>query len=95
MSITYKFAKERSLLSLRCDDLLKTNMISPRLQYEKQYLTWSNQSYRSFSLSFTYRFGNYKSKQCQEIDTSRFKQINDKRAEKINISLLYKDTAKL
>lgn len=73
LGLKYVFAHRKGSLQLRCDDLLQTNMISPRLQFGHQNLIWKNASYRRLTVSFAYRFGDYREKQRKDIDSGRFK----------------------
>jgi len=55
-------------------DLFNTSSISPYMDSYSQYVKhnyWACQ--RTFVLSFSYKFGNYKEKQHGNVDTSRFK----------------------
>ncbi len=73
-SLVYKFARKHAIIKLFCNDLFETSSIDPRVDYAHQHMRMEFSSYRTFGLSFTYRFGGYKEKQCEEVDTSRFKQ---------------------
>lgn len=73
-ALRYAFAGERAQLTLKCNDLFNTSGISPRIRFEQQQVTNHYlPDNRTFVLSFSYRFGGYKEKKRQEVDTSRFK----------------------
>lgn len=72
-AIRYTFAKGKALLTLRCNDIFETGQISPFIRYATQNVTNTYSSFREFGISFTYKFGGYKEKQREEVDTSRFK----------------------
>ena len=65
---------QRMTLTLKGRDLLDTDYIDPKIRFEGQNV--SNHfipTNRGVELSFSYRFGNYKEKQREDVDTSRFK----------------------
>lgn len=67
------FAGGKALLTLRCNDLFETAQISPRIRFATQNVTNHYAAFREFGVSFTYKFGGYKEKKRESIDTSRFK----------------------
>lgn len=73
-ALRYTFAKGKAQLTLKCDDIFNTSTISTRVHYGQQNV---NNHYmrttRAFGVSFNYKFGGYKEKKREEIDTSRFK----------------------
>ena len=72
-AIKYTFAKGKALLTLRCNDIFETGQISPRIHFATQNVTNNYSCFREFGVSFTYKFGGYKEKQREAVDTSRFK----------------------
>ena len=46
---------------------------TPEIDYATQHLRMHYSCYQEVGLSFTYRFGGYKEKKREEVDTSRFK----------------------
>lgn len=73
-ALRYTFANKRAQLTIKCDDIFDTSAISPRIRFEGQNVTnhysWKN---REFGVSFSYKFGGYKEKNREAVDTSRFK----------------------
>ena len=61
-------------LSFQCNDLFETEGRDLSTRYANQHYTYQNERFyeRSFSLTFTYRFNNYKDKRRNSVDTSRF-----------------------
>ena len=73
IALRYGFANGKALLTLRCNDLLETGQISPRIYYAMQNVTNHYSAFREFGVSLTYKFGGYKEKKREGVDTSRFK----------------------
>ena len=73
MSLTWRFLKEKANLTVGCYDVLETRGISPYMNCGKQVVYNHYPSYREFKLTFSYRFGAYKEKKRDEVDTSRFR----------------------
>lgn len=73
VAIRYTFAKGKALLTLRTNDIFETKQISPRIHFATQNVTNNYSCFREFGVSFTYKFGGYKEKQREAVDTSRFK----------------------
>lgn len=73
-ALRYTFANKRAQLTIKCDDIFDTSAISPRIRFEGQNVTnhysWKR---REFGVSFSYKFGGYKEKKREAVDTSRFK----------------------
>lgn len=57
---------------LYCNDIFETGQISPRIRFQTQNVTNHYSCFREFGVSFTYKFGGYKEKQREGVDTSRF-----------------------
>lgn len=73
-SLRYALCKEKLLLTFSCDDIFNTSTISPRIRFERQHVTnHYSQRTRKLGLSAIYKFGGYKEKKREEVDTSRFK----------------------
>ena len=73
IALRYGFANGKALLTLRCNDLLETGQISPRIYYAMQNVINHYSAFREFGVSLTYKFGGYKEKKREGVDTSRFK----------------------
>ena len=72
-SLRYGFAKGKAVLNLYCNDIFETGQISPRIRFQTQNVTNRYSCFRELGVSFTYKFGGYKEKQREGVDTSRFK----------------------
>lgn len=73
-SLRWTFADEKAQLTLRGLDLFETSSIKPKIRFENQNVTNKfTHPTRGFELSFSYKFGNYKEKKREDVDTSRFK----------------------
>ena len=55
-----------------CNDIFKTADNYVHDNYKGQYVINEIHNNRTFGVSLTYRFGGYKAKQHEEVDTSRF-----------------------
>lgn len=73
VALRYGFAKNKAVLNLYCNDLFETGQISPRIRFNTQHVTNHYSCFRTFGLSLTYKFGGYKEKKREAVDTSRFK----------------------
>lgn len=73
LGLRYGFAKGKAILNLYCNDIFETNQISPRIRFKTQNVTNHYSSFREFGVSLTYKFGGYKEKKREAVDTSRFK----------------------
>lgn len=73
-ALRYTFAKGKAQLTLKCDDIFNTSTISPRIRFANQNVTNHYiKTTRNFGISFNYKFGGYKEKKREAVDTSRFK----------------------
>lgn len=72
-SLRYSFAKGKAVLNLYCNDIFETGQISPRIRFMTQNVTNHYSCFRELGVSFTYKFGGYKEKEREGVDTSRFK----------------------
>lgn len=73
-SLQWTFANNRAQVSVKGYDLFDTSAINPEIHFDNQSVKnrFTHQT-RGFGLSFSYKFGNYKEKNKEGIDTSRFK----------------------
>ena len=74
LNLRYAFCKGNAILNLYCNDLFRTMMITPENHWGGQYLRSKYSCYRTVGLSFTYRFGGYKAKNREAVDTARMKK---------------------
>ncbi len=72
-ALRYGFAKGKAILNLYCNDIFETGQIKPRIRFGTQNVTNDYSCFREFGVSLTYKFGGYKEKKREEVDTSRFK----------------------
>lgn len=73
-ALKWTFAKERAQLTIKGADLFDTSLITPEIHFANQNVTNRYlQNTRTFSVSLSYKIGDYKEKKRQEVDTSRFK----------------------
>ena len=73
-ALRYTFANKRAQFTVKCDDIFDTSSISPRIRFEGQNVTNHYISKnREFGIAFSYKFGGYKEKKREAVDTSRFK----------------------
>lgn len=73
LSLRYAFAGGKGIVKLYANDLLETSQIDPYTRYATQWVTNDYSCYRTLGLSLTYKFGGYKEKKRNAVDTSRFK----------------------
>lgn len=71
VGLRYSFCGGKVTLNFYGKNLLKTSSISPEIHYKTQCLDQHIRDYRTFGLSLTYRFGNYKEHKRAAVDTSR------------------------
>ena len=72
-SAKWRFRKDRCTLTARLNDLFNSGMPKTKVNYASQNFDMNTTYYlRSFTLTFSYRFGGYKEKEHKEVDTSRF-----------------------
>ena len=74
LSLRYAFLSGNAILTLYCNDLFQTMMITPKNHWAGQNLRSKYSCFRTVGLSFTYRFGGYKAKNREAVDTSRMKK---------------------
>lgn len=73
LNLRYAFAGQRAVVNLYCNDLFETSQISPRIRFGTQQVTNRYSCFRETGISLTWKFGGYKEKKREEVDTSRFK----------------------
>lgn len=72
MSLRWQFARNHAVLRLYCNDLFESSSITPTINYANQHLAMHFSTYRELGINFTYKFGNYKERRHESVDTSRF-----------------------
>lgn len=72
-TLRYTFLDGNAVLTAWCRDILETSMPCPQIRYEHQWVTNNYSSFRSVGFSFAWKFGGYKEKKREAVDTSRFK----------------------
>ncbi len=66
-------AKGKIIINFQCNDIFQSMTPRIKVRYDKQNQNLNTNFYqRSFSLSFTYKFNDYKDKRKNAVDTSRF-----------------------
>ena len=69
------FASEKAELRVKGTDIFDSRTPNTDINYKTQNMkAFIHHNMRTFSLSFSYKFGGYKEKERQAVDTSRFKQ---------------------
>ena len=69
----WSFARGRASLTVRCTDLFGTSMPYTKIRYRGQHLDMDSGFYtRTFTARLTFRFGGYKERRHNSVDTSRF-----------------------
>lgn len=74
LGVNWYFWKKRANLHFFCNDIFETSQPNSRIDYKGQKLRMDFSSYRQVGVSLTVRFGGYKEKKHDEIDTSRFRK---------------------
>ena len=72
-TLRYSLLDGNTILTAWCRDIFQTSMPCPQIRYDRQWVTNNYSSFRSVGLSFTWKFGGYKEKKREKVDTSRFK----------------------
>lgn len=74
VALRYTFVGDKAQLTLKCDDLFNTSTLHSRIRFGTQYVSNNYlKDKRAFGISFSYKFGGYKEKSREGVDTSRFK----------------------
>ena len=69
----WRFLNDKCNITARLNDMFNTGLPKTKVNYANQKFDMNTTYYlRSFTLSFSYRFGGYKEKEHKDIDTSRF-----------------------
>ncbi len=74
ISMRYAFANGNAVIGVWCNDIFETSSITPECRWAGQNLTTTFSCFRTAGVSFTYKFGGYKEKRVNEVDTSRMKK---------------------
>lgn len=74
LGLRWQFWKKQAVLHVFCNDLFETSSINPRIDFKGQYMNMDFRCYREFGISLTVRFGGYKAKKKDDINTSRFRK---------------------
>jgi hypothetical protein len=73
IALRYAFLGGNAIVNLYANDLFETGGISPRIRYKTQHVDNRYGTFRELGVSFTWKFGGYKEKEREQVDTSRFK----------------------
>lgn len=73
IALRYAFARGNAVLNVWCNDIFETSSIAPECRWAGQNLTTRFSCFRAAGVSFSYRFGGYKEKKTNEVDTSRMR----------------------
>ncbi|WP_418991087.1 outer membrane beta-barrel family protein [Alistipes sp.] len=69
----WTFSRGRATLSVRCTDLFETTLPFAWVRYKGQHLDMDSGAYtRAFTVRLAWRFGVYKERKTDRVDTSRF-----------------------
>lgn len=69
----WRFLNDKCNITARLNDIFNTGLPETKVNYANQKFDMNTTYYlRSFTLSFSYRFGGYKEKEHKDVDTSRF-----------------------
>ncbi len=74
LGLRWQFWKKQAILHAFCNDILETSSINPRIDFKGQKLNMDFACYRQIGASLTIKFGGYKEKKHEELDTSRFRK---------------------
>lgn len=70
--VKWQFCKNRAILAFNASDIFESSMPLIHKRIGAQQYDWDLRSYtRNFSLTFTYKFRNFKEKQAKDVDLSR------------------------
>ena len=73
VQLRWGFAGNRGLLNLFCTDIFQTGTISPIIDYGGQYMKSDYKCWRKIGVALTWKFGDYKEKRREAVDTGRFR----------------------
>ena len=72
-ALKWSFDRGRATLSVRCNDLFDSGTPNTKVRYRGQWLDMGALRHmRTTTVHFSYRFGGYKERRHQKVDTSRF-----------------------
>ena len=71
ITLRYAFCGGNAIVNLYCNDIFRTMMITPENHWGGQNMRTKYSCYTTAGISFTYRFGGYKAKKREAVDTSR------------------------
>lgn len=74
LNLRYAFCSGNAIVNLYCNDIFRTMMITPENHWGGQNMRTKYSCYTTAGISFTYRFGGYKAKDREAVDTSRMKK---------------------
>ena len=74
INLRYAFCGGNAIVNLYCNDIFRTMMITPENHWAGQNMRTKYSCYTTAGISFTYRFGGYKAKDREAVDTSRMKK---------------------
>ena len=74
INLRYAFCGGNAIVNLYCNDIFRTMMITPENHWGGQNMRTKYSCYTTAGISFTYRFGGYKAKKREAVDTSRMKK---------------------
>lgn len=75
LGMNWKFWKEQATLHVFCNDIFETSTIDPRINYMGQQFNMDLSCFRQIGISLTIKFGGYKEKRKESIDTSRLRKL--------------------
>ena len=74
INLRYAFCGGNAIVNLYCNDIFRTMMITPENHWGGQNMRTKYSCYTTAGISFTFRFGGYKAKNREAVDTSRMKK---------------------
>ena len=74
LNLRYAFCSGNAIVNLYCNDIFRTMMITPENHWGGQNMRTKYSCYTTAGISLTYRFGGYKAKNREAVDTSRMKK---------------------
>lgn len=74
INLRYAFCGGNAIVNLYCNDIFRTMMITPENHWGGQNMRTKYSCYTTAGISLTYRFGGYKAKNREAVDTSRMKK---------------------
>lgn len=71
---SWRFWRNQAMLHAFYNDVFRTSVINPRIDYKGQRLSMSFKAYSEIGVSLTFRLGGYKEIERGAVDTSRFRK---------------------